>query len=448
MELLRLGEFDFDCPDGNKLINWACKNGKTEVIQILMPVLKQGKVKDINDETFTPDWFDGHCCGPIAIDMTRLNPLAHACLNDHLDIAELLIKNAESIRIDLSHQYCDQGGDEKGTIVTLACENSKPDVLKLLFEAAKACSYKFINASDLESAFDDEKDYKAIEMVNLCLEYAEELKLDLNSIARSDNSDSEDEERFDWNKLVREEHSMDSKLKSAIEDDDIERVKETLNDQRQHLINFEQHYISAISKENLDIFILLMEHVEWKADLSQWKSELTSHFEKACKSGNFDVVKLLCNQLVKEQDVIDKQRLDLLIDDIATGKLYKYPKIATFLIDIAFELKMGHVIHVIANAFPIRMAIYRLLPDEVRARINHPNYNFTFNDFIELLEAENYGVIVDCLTENNWYKPKSSFFKGASPNQLKSGLKIMVESGKVLELTKPFELACQRKTAK
>ena len=194
LESLIHSDFDFDIPDGNKLINWACKTGKIEIILTLMPTLKQGKIKYINYETFDPGWN-----GWILVKGSwkrnfdiRYNPLANACMNGHEDIAELLITNGKSIGLDLKHEYW-RNSYRYENIVTIACGHSKPAIVKLIFEAAKNCSYKFINESDFKPAFVEKNGND--EIVQLCLEYAEDLAFDLSIFAPSkseEESDSKD----------------------------------------------------------------------------------------------------------------------------------------------------------------------------------------------------------------------------------------------------------------
>ena len=132
-------------------------------------------------------------------------------------------------------------------------------------------------------------------------------------------------------------YSLDNKLKCAIEAEDIDKVKEILKDPRQHLITFADHYESSILKDNLDIFVEIMEHIQWKANL-------TLQFEATCKSGNFKVVKLLSKQLLKGKEIIDKQSFERVITKILIGKLYKHPQIATFLMDIEHKLRIHFLI--------------------------------------------------------------------------------------------------------
>ena len=94
LDILIRNDFNFDSPEGLRIIIEACKRDDFNFMQRLMPTLcRQGKITGINE-------WQSYCDGPYK------NPLLIACFtNANYKMVELLIENAEAIGIDLTTKY-------------------------------------------------------------------------------------------------------------------------------------------------------------------------------------------------------------------------------------------------------------------------------------------------------------------------------------------------------
>ena len=129
------GSDGYDC-DADQFVNGLCERGNTEKIREILPKLI-ATMYPINDCQLV---INGGCCGDW-LGRKPANPLSHALLNGHYDLARLLVDNAKDLGLDLNHIYeeksmvdeSDPYEDHKyGTILHLAVRKENVAAVKFL----------------------------------------------------------------------------------------------------------------------------------------------------------------------------------------------------------------------------------------------------------------------------------------------------------------------------
>ena len=83
----------------NNFVNELCRTGQTETMELLLPALIKMKYPINQEKLFI-------CAdGGGLLAQEPVNPLSHACLNGHFDLAKLLIDHGKQLKLNINHIY-------------------------------------------------------------------------------------------------------------------------------------------------------------------------------------------------------------------------------------------------------------------------------------------------------------------------------------------------------